>query len=326
MTVDTLAGPSVRRREASARPLRIRAMTWEAEDVVSLELVDPSGNRLPPWEPGAHIDLELRPGLVRQYSLCGDPQDDRRWRVAVLREPAGRGGSEHVHTVLRPGDVLPVSGPRNNFQLVDSPEYLFIAGGIGITPLLPMALSVASRGRRWRLVHGGRRRSSMAFLGELAMHEGNVLVRPQDEFGLLDLDDALRSTGPDAVIYCCGPEPLLTAAEQRCAAHGRELHVERFAPKPQPAAAGSSFEVVCKRSGMSTVVGADETVLEALERAGVEVPSSCQNGICGTCETGVLDGEILHRDSLLSESERAAGDTMLVCVSRSRSARLVLDL
>ena len=313
--------------DSQERLLRVRAMAWEADGVLSLDLADPSGIPLPAWKPGAHIDIELRPGLRRQYSLCGDPDEDQRWKVAILQETASRGGSRFVHTELRPGALLPVAGLRNNFELVDAPEYLFIAGGIGITPLLPMISAVDGRRCPWRLVYGGRRRASMAFLDRLAGFGERVVVRPEDEFGLLDLDDALRPVEPEAVVFCCGPEPLLAAVEQRCTAQGRELHVERFAAKPQVAVGpATSFDVVCRRSGVTTAVASGESVLEAVERAGVPVAYSCQDGICGTCETRVLHGEPEHRDSVLTDQERAAGDTMLICVSRCRSARLVLDL
>ena len=312
---------------ALGRTLRVRRMAWEADGVLSVVLADPTGFALPRWTPGAHIDVDLTPELRRSYSLCGDPHDDETWTIAVLHEPASRGGSDHVHTRLRPGALLPVSGPTNNFELVDAPEYLFIAGGIGITPLLPMVSAVHRRGARWRLLYGGRRRASMAFLDRVARYGDHVAVRPEDEFGPLDLDRALRATTPAAVVYCCGPEPLLAAVEAHCASGGRALRVERFAPKPRDDTGSvTSFQVVCRRSGVEATVGADQTILEVLGAAGVPVVYSCQDGICGTCETTVIDGDVDHRDSVLTEAERRAGDTMFICVSRCRSPRLVLDL
>ena len=214
-----------------------------ADGVVVLDLRDPTGCDLPPWSPGAHIDLVPAAGVVRQYSLCGDPADRTVWRIAVLREPAGRGGSQAVHDKLHAGDLVEVDGPRNHFPLVAAARYLFVAGGIGITPLLPMIAAAEAAGAEWRLHYGGRTSSSMAFGEQLrAAYGSKVFFHPQDETGLLDLDAILAGEPADTPVYCCGPEPLLTAIERRCA--GRPLHVERFAPKEQgePVRAGS-FEV-----------------------------------------------------------------------------------
>ncbi|GAB2810609.1 PDR/VanB family oxidoreductase [Lentzea nigeriaca] len=298
-----------------------------ADGVVLLTLRHPDDHPLPAWTPGAHVDLELAGDLVRQYSLCGDPHDDTVLQVAVLREPDGRGGSQHVHDVLQAGQLIEVHGPRNHFALVEAERYVFIAGGIGITPILPMIAEVAAAGHDWRLVYGGRTRSSMAFLDELEPL-GQVEIRPQDEYGLLDLAAVLGEPVSGTAVYCCGPEGLLTAVEQHCAKWpAGTLHVERFAPKPD---AGQGprheFEVELAQSGKVLRVEADESVLEVVERAGVPVLSSCQEGTCGTCETIVLAGTPDHRDSILTAEERETGDAMMICVSRSRSPRLVLDL
>jgi ferredoxin-NADP reductase len=299
-----------------------------ADGVVGLTLCAPDGGPLPAWAPGAHVDLHLPGGMVRQYSLCGDPAEAARWRVAVLREPDGRGGSACVHDKVVVGVELTASGPRNHFALIDAEEYLFLAGGIGITPLLPMLGAVGRRGRPWRLVYGGRRRASMAFLDVLEPLGGAVAVRPEDEFGLLDLDELLRTPKAGTAVYCCGPESLLRAVEQRCAAWpAGALHVERFTPAtPDPGATDEAFEVELARSGQCVQVPAGVSILAALEAAGVVVLSSCQEGTCGTCETGVLGGEPDHRDSVLTKAERQVGDVMMICVSRSRTPRLVLDL
>jgi ferredoxin-NADP reductase len=297
-----------------------------ADGVVLLTLRHPAGDRLPAWEPGAHVDLVLRPGLVRQYSLCGDPADRSRLRVAVLREPKGRGGSDHVHNLLRAGDTVRVRGPRNHFALVEAKSYLFIAGGIGITPILPMVAALDSRGADWHLVYGGRTRASMAFREHLSReYGGRVSTRPQDETGLLDLDALLAEHGPDTAVYCCGPEPLLAAVEARWAAGA--VHVERFTPKPDAdSGVRTSFEIELAHTGRTLVVPSDRSILEVVEDAGVQVLSSCREGTCGTCETVVLDGTPDHRDSLLTDAERAVGDTMMICVSRSCGARLILAL
>jgi len=297
-----------------------------ADGVLGLTLRRPDGADLPPWEPGAHVDLALADGLSRQYSLCGDPAERSVYQVAVLREDAGRGGSAHVHDVLREGDTVHVDGPRNHFPLVDAPAYLFLAGGIGITPLLPMLARVDAAGADWRLAYGGRTRATMAFLDRLEQrYPDRVRVYPQDETGLLDLPTLLGRVGPQTAIYCCGPEPLLRAVEDLRG--GRALHLERFAPKTDADdGPRASFEVELAVTGTSLVVPADRPILDVVEEAGVLVLSSCREGTCGTCETTVLDGVPDHRDSLLTPAEHAANDTMMICVSRSRTARLVLDL
>ncbi|WP_433281225.1 PDR/VanB family oxidoreductase [Pseudonocardia xinjiangensis] len=304
---------------------RVRTVRTAADGVRELVLTAPAGGPLPAWSPGAHIDLLLGPGLVRQYSLCGDPEDRTRWRVAVLRQPLGRGGSALVHDRIRAGDLLRVRGPRNNFPLLPAAAYLFVAGGIGITALLPMVAAADAAGADWRLLYGGRSRRSMAYQEELARYGSCVDVCPQDETGLLDLDGALATAPFGALVYCCGPEPLLRAVEQRRA--GPRLHVERFAPRPVEDAPGTAaFEVVLRRSGRTVHVAADESVLAAVQAAGAAVLDSCREGTCGTCETTVLAGRPDHRDSVLDEDERAAGATMMVCVSRSLTPVLELDL
>lgn len=299
-----------------------------ADGVVALVLEDPQGRLLPPWEPGAHVDLLLDGAPTRQYSLCGDPRDRASYRLGVLRDPAGRGGSVHVHDRLAVGDTVRVRGPRNHFPLAPAPAHLFIAGGIGITPILPMLAAAERAGTPWRLVYGGRHRASMAFLEELSAYGDRVSVQPQDEVGLLDLDALLGEPVPGTAVHCCGPEPLLAAVEQRCAGWPPgSLHVERFAPRPQtdPVPA-EAFEVELAKTGLVLTVPPDRSILEVVEQAGVGVLSSCSEGTCGTCETAVLDGTPDHRDSVLDESERAAGDCLMICVSRSCSPRLVLDL
>ncbi|MEU9059489.1 PDR/VanB family oxidoreductase [Streptomyces sp. NPDC048430] len=304
--------------------LTVRRMTWEAEGVLSVELTHRDGKPLPAWTPGAHLDVHAG-GQVRQYSLCGDPHTPDVYRIGVLNELASRGGSRFVHTQLRPGQEITVSGPRNHFVLEDVDSYVFVAGGIGITPLLAMAREAAHRGARWRMVYGGRSRASMAFTGELAALGGDVTLVPQDEHGHIDLDSALAGLPEDALVYSCGPEPLLAAVEQRCPAD--RLRLERFAaPTVERTGDDEAFEVECRTSGTTLTVGAGTSVLEAAESAGLTVNNSCRDGICGSCETRVLEGTPDHRDFLLSEAERAANTTMMICVSRCASGRLVLDL
>jgi ferredoxin-NADP reductase len=295
-----------------------------ADGVLALTLRHPLGEQLPRWEPGAHIDVLLGPGLERQYSLCGDPADRTAWRIAVLREPAGRGGSAHVHEQLGQGDKVRVRGPRNHFALRPAPRYRFIAGGIGITPILPMLAAAEAEGAEWTLLYGGRTRESMAFTEELSRYGDRVTVAPQDETGLLDLPSVLDGVPEGTLVYCCGPGPLLDAVEERCPAG--LLHVERFTPKEQPAAENTQFEVELAQTGTTVTVAPDVSVLDAVRASGVEVLFSCTEGTCGTCETDVLDGTPDHRDSVLTDEEREAGETMMICVSRCRGKKLVLDL
>lgn len=295
-----------------------------AEGVLALTLRHPLGELLPAWEPGAHIDVVLGPGLERQYSLCGDPADRTAWRIAVLREPEGRGGSAHVHERLGTGDEIRIRGPRNRFPLHSAPRYRFVAGGIGITPLLPMLAAAEAAGAEWTLLYGGRTRSSMAFTEELRRYGDRVTVAPQDETGLLDLGPVLGEAGEGTLVYCCGPGPLLDAMERHCPPGA--LHIERFRPETQDTGGDTGFEVVLSRSGRTLAVPADASVLDTVRAAGVEVLYSCTEGTCGTCETDVLEGTPDHRDSVLTDEEREAGGTMLICVSRCLGKRLVLDL
>jgi ferredoxin-NADP reductase len=313
---------------ADVATLRVIGKTVVAEDVMTLELAAPSGGRLRDWTPGSHVDLLLPNGLTRQYSLCGDRRDPSTYRVGVLREPAGHGGSAFVHDELAVGDVVGVAGPRNNFPLVPSEQYLFVAGGIGITPLLPMIAQAELLGADWRLLYGGRRRASMAFLGELQPYGDRVRVVPQDEEGLLDLPAFLGEPRPGVRIYSCGPAPLLAAMERACTDWPpHTLRTERFVADETGAPVRTTpFEVELARTGATVTVTPDMTIVDALGRVGVEVLTSCRRGVCGTCETTVLEGRPDHRDALLDDDERDAADCMYVCVSRAISDRLVLDL
>ncbi|MBL1102470.1 PDR/VanB family oxidoreductase [Streptomyces coffeae] len=297
---------------------------FAADGVLALTLRHPLGDQLPAWEPGAHIDVVLGPGLERQYSLCGDPADRTQWRIAVLREPDGRGGSVHVHERLSQGDQVRVRGPRNHFRLEPAPRYRFIAGGIGITPILPMLAAAEAVGAEWTLLYGGRSRQSMAFTKELGLYGDRVTIAPQDETGLLDLASVLGDVPKSTLVYCCGPGPLLDAVEER--APSGVLHVERFQAKEQPVGEDGEFEVELARSGLTLIVAPDVSVLDTVRAAGVEVLYSCAEGTCGTCETDVLDGTPEHRDSVLTQEEQENGETMMICVSRCRGRRLVLDV
>lgn len=305
--------------------LVVREVRREASDVVSLVLADAHGHcSLPAWQPGAHLSLDLPVGR-RQYSLCSDPTDGQ-YRIAVLLSPTSRGGSRHVHEQLSPGTVVHSRPPRNLFPLVAAAEYLFIAGGIGITPILPMVRAIEGQGRPWSLVYGGRSLESMAFCKELSRFGDQVLLVPQNSHGLIELGSVLGTATADAV-YCCGPEPLLAAVEAHAAAWlpGR-LHVERFTAESEDegAAGNKPFEVHCQRSEKTVAVSASQSMLNALRAADFDVDSDCEEGICGTCELHLLAGEADHRDDLLTGDER--GELILPCVSRAAHTHIVVDL
>ncbi len=309
----------------------VSAINRESDCVLSLVLEHPLEEALPEWEPGAHVDVMLPNGVLRQYSLCSEPGKPD-WRIAVLREPNGRGGSAYVHDQLQPGTKVQIRAPRNNFALAAATEYVFIAGGIGITPILPMIRRAAEGSVPWRLVYLGRSRKSMAFLDELEAYGSNVHIHADDENGLFPLAELLNTPDAGFHLYTCGPGPLLKVIQSMTASwvDQSRFHFEKFVPDPADAGAaapvaGDHAFTVELSDGTEVEVGADTSILKALEDAGVPVLSSCREGICGTCETTVLSGEIDHRDSLLSEDERAAMDTMMICVSRCRGRRLVLE-
>jgi cytochrome P450/ferredoxin-NADP reductase len=328
-------GPTVG-TPASATPatieLTVTAVRPAAADVVAVTLERPDGRPLPAWTPGAHVEVRLPSGRLRQYSLCGDPSDTG-WTIAVLREPGGRGGSVELHEAARPGARLTVRGPRNHFTLVDAPDYLLLAGGIGVTPLLAMAREIVARGTRLRMLYGGRTAASMAFADELVALGGDrVELLPQDVAGIPDLAAAVAATRPGTAIYCCGPTPMITAVEQACAVAGvaDRLHVERFtAPADGPLfdrVDNAEFDVVLARTGTTLRVPADRRLIEVVRDCTPGLSYDCEQGYCGACETRVLGGEPEHRDTVLSEEERASGRTMMICVGRSRTSSLTLDL
>lgn len=324
-----------RSKERTVRTLNLEVLdrTEASDGVVTLTLGHPDGGELPAWRAGAHVDLhvpngELEP-FVRQYSLSSDPEETSVYRIGVLKEVSGRGGSEALHESLLSGSRVTVSWPRNNFRLAPSPKYIFIAGGIGITPILAMIREAERAGADWELVYGGRTRSSMAFLSDLAKYGDRVTLVPQDELGIIDLPGLLGEVREETLIYACGPEPLLRAAEE-CAAHWPKdsLRLERFAPKVvERTVPDTPFDVEFAASGTTVTVGADETILDAAERQGLPVISSCKTGTCGTCETPIVAGQADHRDSILTASEQETNETMMICVSRAAVGcpKLVLD-
>lgn len=329
MSAPTKASASIREFTTE---LTVHRRYTAADGVVVLDLTHPRGEELPRWEPGAHIDLILSDNVTRQYSLCGDPDDPTVWRVGVLRDPSSRGGSQFVHDKLHEGASVQVRGPRNHFPLVDAQHYRFIAGGIGITPMKAMLEEVERVGGDWTLLYGGRTRASMAFVDELVeRYPDRVTIWPQDERGFLDLAGLLKDPAENTLVYSCGPEGLLSALENQCAHWpAGTLHIERFAAKAptaeQTAAALETFEVECHRTGVTLSIPSGQSVLEVLEENDVPTMASCYEGVCGSCEAKVLAGTPDHRDSLLTEAEKESGEVMLICVSRSFTERLVLDL
>ncbi|MFE4551305.1 PDR/VanB family oxidoreductase [Streptomyces sp. NPDC056785] len=305
------------------RALRLTVTGHEqiADGVVRLRL---AGHGLPRWEPGAHLELVLPSGLVRQYSLCGDPADTSSYTVAARLAEDGRGGSREVHERLREGMTVEVRGPRNRFPLAEAPGYVFVAGGIGITPLLPMLRAVQGRAD-WRLLYGGRSRASMPFLAEIeGLDPARVTVVAEDVDGRPDLDALFTDLPAGTAVHCCGPEGLMAAVRDRLP-DGATLHLERFAPHAPGAGDGDrAFAVELRRSARTLTVPAGSTLLAAVRAELPGTPYSCEQGFCGTCQQRVLEGEIDHRDELLTDTER--GDSMLICVSRARGDRLVLDM
>ena len=314
--------------------LRVAAVAAEARDVLRLELAAADGRELPPFEPGAHLALQLPGGLVRHYSLLYDWRERHRYVLGVGRAAASRGGSDYIHASLRQGMDLSCSAPANNFRLApDATHYLLIAGGIGITPILAMARWCQAQGKSWQLVYAARSRVRLAFYEELRALGGTVHVHCDDEQGgPLAVQPLLDGLALGSQVYCCGPAPLMEAVQRAGAGLPADaLHFEWFsAPAPAQAApapeADDGFWIDLARSGQSFHVPADRSILEVLEQNGHEVPYSCREGLCGTCETAVCGGEPDHRDYVYPPSQREGLRSMLICVSRAKSPRLALDL
>ncbi|MDV9175640.1 PDR/VanB family oxidoreductase [Streptomyces sp. W16] len=319
---------------ATTERLLVRQARWVARDVVELRLTRAAGGALPAWEPGAHVELTLPSGLRRAYSLCGEVTDVGAWTVAVHRAPEGRGGSREIHETALVGRELEVRGPVNRFPLVSAEGYLLLAGGIGVTPLLPMARELTARDLPWRLVLGARDRSRLVYAEELVALGGDrVRLLPQDEAGLPDLAAELATVPPAHAVYACGPQPMLDAVTALCRTAGsaRALHLERFTAaddtvSDQLGSSDGEFEVVLSRSGLRLTVPADRSVLDVVREKLPDVPYSCEEGYCGSCETTVMAGLPDHRDSVIEPSERPTATTMMICVSRCDSPVLELDL
>ncbi|WP_084101170.1 PDR/VanB family oxidoreductase [Demequina sp. NBRC 110051] len=312
---------------ADTMPLEVIEVTRHG-DVALITLGNPGGGALPAWQPGAHIDLHLPGDVVRQYSLCGDP-DAPAYRIAVLREADGRGGSQWLVDHAAPGLTLAGAGPRCHFPYEPHEgTTLFLAGGIGVTPIAAMAAQARVAGHDYRVAYSGRTRAGMALVDELAeTHADRLALHVSDEGTRADLDGLMMSVGEGGAAYACGPAAYLAAVEEAAERHAVALRVEHFTPvELAEPARDEAFEVELAMTGVTVEVQPGTSILQAVEEAGAFVLSSCTEGTCGTCETPVLEGEVDHRDSILTADERARNDVMYVCVSRAACPRLVLDL
>ncbi|WP_221798162.1 PDR/VanB family oxidoreductase [Oceanobacter mangrovi] len=310
----------------------VRKREQQAEGVVALELVDPQGNPLPVFEAGAHIDLHLGDNLVRQYSLCNDPADSSSYRVGVLKDPNSRGGSIAVHDTLHEGVELQISAPRNLFPLAQTNgRSVLIGGGIGVTPMIAMAYALQAAGKPFDLWYCGRSRASCAFVEDLqnspfADHVHFHFDDENDGKGV-DLDAVFAGSDSDAHMYTCGPAGFMEWVMSTAAAKGfadANIHKEFFQVEVETG--GEAFEVYAEASDVTVTVGPDESIAQALNRAGMKIKVSCEQGTCGTCLCDVIEGIPDHRDVFLTDEEKEDNDQMTICCSRSKTPRLVLDL
>lgn len=323
---------NVLQQEAEFLQLRVHAIRYEADSIHSYELRPAFGGELPKVEAGAHVDVHLGPGLIRSYSISSDPQDRSSWTLGVLKEKSGRGGSKAMHERVRVGDVIEISAPRNAFRLAhEAAHSVLIAGGIGITPIKAMAHTLARDGHSFELHYCARSKENAAFLSELRKLVGGDQLHLHFDGGDrnrgLDLKALLADRKDGAHVYFCGPGGFLDACSA-AASHwpSGTVHSEHFkAPeKPQAAAPQGSFELELKRSGVTLQVKPEQTIVRAIELAGMRVPTSCLSGLCGACKVEYLEGEVEHNDYILSDEEKTHCFT--ACVSRAKSARLVLDI
>jgi len=308
--------------------VRVSAIRYAARDTHLYEFAPLDGKPLPAYQPGAHIDLHLPNGLVRQYSLITAEPDPASYTVGIKRDPASRGGSRYIHDELRVGKTLKISAPRNNFALVENASHVvLLAGGIGITPIWCMVQRLAKLGRSWELHYACRSRADMAFLSALeAMSSSRFHFDDECEGKFLDVAAIVATAPRDAHLYCCGPTPMLNSFEAATANWPREqVHIEYFTPKQEAAKAGG-FVVELARSGKEFTIPEGKSILQVLLDAGVDVDYSCELGICGACEQRVISGEPDHRDAILTEEEQASNTKVMICCAGCKSERLVLDL
>lgn len=310
------------------RRVRVVSVRDVAVDTRAYELAPADGRPLPGYAAGAHIDVHVPAGVVRQYSLCGSIALPNRYTIAVKKEPSGRGGSLSMHDDVEIDSVLAIGIPRNYFELApDAVRSLFVAGGIGITPIYAMTQTIAAQGREWMLHYCARSHGHAAFLQELQALGSTRVVTHFSETPMLDITGLVEQQGDDTHLYCCGPLGLMSAVKEATAGwEPSRVHFEWFSAPAQDHTGDAAFEVELRRSGLVLAVPADRTILQVVREAGVDVQSSCEQGVCGTCEVPLLEGEADHRDLLLSADERAANRSMMICCSRARSRRLILDL
>lgn len=314
--------------------LKIAARRDEAQQICSFELVDPQNRALPPFTPGAHVDVQIQPGLVRQYSLCNEPSDQHRYLIAALRDTDGRGGSVALHDTFKVGDVIKVSEPKNHFPLaVSADRHLLLAGGIGVTPLMSMAAYLSRRELDFEMHYCTRSEARAAFLPNLQKSAFHSRVNVHFDDGApeqrFDAAKALGKPDPGTHIYVCGPSGFMSYVLQTAKSLGwpdEQTHREYFAPAAQAETPAGQFEVELASSGQVFVIPADQPIVAVLLDHGIEIPTSCDQGVCGTCLTRVISGVPDHRDSFLTDQERAQNDQMTPCCSRAKSPRLVLDL
>ncbi|CAA0129986.1 Phenoxybenzoate dioxygenase subunit beta [Mycolicibacterium vanbaalenii] len=308
--------------------VQVTSVRQVADAVLEVTFGHPARQSLPPWHPGAHIEIQLPSGLSRQYSLCGDASDEASYTIAVLREEHGRGGSRELHRIVCAGSQFDVRAPRNDFTLVEADSYLFVGGGIGITPLIPMINEVQKRGSQWSLVYGGRTRTSMAYHDRLQALGKQVDIWIESERGYPDLTSIQAAARPGTMVYACGPGAMIDAVAREFPHHPHlgGLHFERFAASGPIDTSGGAFEVELRRTGVTFAVGEGGSILQEVHKVLPDHPFSCEEGYCGECETRVLDGQPDHRDNYLTADEQDTGDTMMICVSRCQGTRLVLDL
>lgn len=313
--------------------VRVQRKSQEAEGIVALELVSADGRPLPGFGAGSHIDVHLPNGLVRQYSLCNSAAERHRYRIAVLREPTSRGGSAAVHDLVKEGDVLTISAPRNHFALHDAPRSVLLAGGIGVTPILCMAQRLATWGADFEMHYCTRSPARTAFREEIAASAFADRVHLHHDDGpeaqKLRVAELLATPEPGTQIYVCGPGGFIDHVVNTAKANGwpaQQIHLEYFAAAAQDTSGDQPFEVKLTSSGQTYRIPKDQTIVQALRAEGVEIMVSCEQGVCGTCITRVLEGVPDHRDCYLTDDERAANDQFTPCCSRSKTPLLVLDL
>jgi ferredoxin-NADP reductase len=308
--------------------VRVASVKTEAERINSYELVPIDGNELPLFTAGSHVDLFLPNGINRSYSLLNGQGERNRYVIAVNNDPASRGGSKYVHENIKANDVIDVSEPRNNFKLnEDAAHSVLIAGGIGVTPMLSMGRRLKELGKKWEIHYSARARHSAAFMDELRKLNPSLRVNFDQESGrVLDISTIVRDQPANTHFYCCGPGPMLSSFESALANVAPELvHIEHFAPL-QPRADSGGFKVILQKSGKEFEVLPGKTILDALVDHGVDIAYSCSEGVCGTCETKVIEGVPDHRDQYLSKEEKQSNKLIMVCCSGCKSDKLVLDL